>query len=326
MKDGFLNEKVFLQNLNATFDQLDHLRIEGLEDLKLMQEVKSRALEKERIRLVEKLGKDHARIEKIDARLAYNQGLSATLEVELQKTEIKVPETDAKTWMVHGLVLDKKRKGVKGLTIGLSNEKGQWIKKLGYACTDEKGYFALRYTPQELVKEGVSSKEIDQKEGLYLIVSDSEQKIIYRDPHPLYITPGQIDYRLIILDDQGVCVPPEGGGDTMTDPDVWWVRGRVTDEQDKGLSGLTISVFDKDLLFDDLLGTCQTGDNGEFDIRYRTEDFRDLVEARPDLYLKILDKEGNVLYTTKKATRYEAGHVETFNVQIKDGGSKKKGY
>ena len=50
MNDGILNEKIFLQNLNASFDQLDQLRIEGLAELKLLQEVKSRVLKKERQR------------------------------------------------------------------------------------------------------------------------------------------------------------------------------------------------------------------------------------------------------------------------------------
>ena len=218
--------------------------------------------------------------------------------------------------MVHGLVLDKERRGVKGLTVGLSDKNGQWIRKLGYACTDEKGYFTLRYKPQESIKDRAALKEVEGKAGLFLIISDAEQKIIYRDSHPLFITPGLIDYRVIILDDKSVCLPPEGTDDTKPDPDVWRVHGEVTNEQGQALSGLTVSVFDKDFLFDDLLGTCQTDNNGKFDIRYRTEDFRDLVETRPDLYLKILDKEGNVLHTTKKATRYEAGHVETFNIKI----------
>lgn len=68
------------------------------------------------------------------------------------------------------------------------------------------------------------------------------------------------------------------------------VRGRVADKNGQGLAGLTVSVYDKDPLFDDRLGTATTGAQGDFRISYRTEDFQDLIEANPDLYLKVMDR------------------------------------
>ncbi|MCP4401365.1 MAG: hypothetical protein GY801_29205 [bacterium] len=51
---------------------------------------------------------------------------------------------------------------------------------------------------------------------------------------------------------------------------------------------------------------------------YRAEDFRDLIEAKPDLYLKVLDKKGKELYTSGKPVRYEAERIEVFNIKIKE--------
>ncbi len=99
-------------------------------------------------------------------------------------------------------------------------------------------------------------------------------------------------------------------------PDVWVVRGQVVDEGSKGVSGLVVSLFDRDCVFDDRLGTTETDAEGNFSISYHTKDFRDLFEARPDLYIKVMDNQGNILYSSEEAVRYEAGRVEVFNITL----------
>ncbi len=79
-----------------------------------------------------------------------------------------------------------------------------------------------------------------------------------------------------------------------------------------------LSLFDRDCVFDDRLGTTQTDGNGEFILTYRTEDFRDLFAAQPDLYLKILDNEGNTLYSSESAVRCEASRVEVFEIRVQE--------
>ena len=94
------------------------------------------------------------------------------------------------------------------------------------------------------------------------------------------------------------------------------VKGIVTDENDKGLKGLTISLYDEDLIFDDILGTTITNENGNFEIIYRTEAFEFLFEKRPDLYIKVLDSNGKKLYSSEKAVRPNVGNVEEFVIKI----------
>lgn len=104
----------------------------------------------------------------------------------------------------------------------------------------------------------------------------------------------------------------------MAVADTWVVRGRVTDESGKGLGleGLTVSVYDKDLIFHDRLGDPKTDASGNFVVTYHTEDFRDVVECKPDIYLKVLNQKGSMLYSSKKSVRYEAGRVEIFAIEI----------
>jgi hypothetical protein len=92
----------------------------------------------------------------------------------------------------------------------------------------------------------------------------------------------------------------------------------VADKAGKGLSGLIVSLFDKDLFWDDRLGQTETDAAGNFSLVYRSEDFRDLLERKPDIYLKVLDQKGKTLSTSKKKVRFQAGRVEIINVEIGD--------
>ena len=101
-------------------------------------------------------------------------------------------------------------------------------------------------------------------------------------------------------------------------PDVWIVRGQVIDEKGEDVSRLVVSLFDRDWIFDDRLGTTETDAEGNFAISYRTKDFRDLFEACPDLYIKVMDRQGNTIYSSERAVRYEAGRVEVFDINLSD--------
>ena len=81
-----------------------------------------------------------------------------------------------------------------------------------------------------------------------------------------------------------------------------------------------VSVYDKDLFFDDRLGQAKTDENGNYQLVYRTEDFRDLIERKPDIYVKVMDQNKTTLYSSKGAIRYEAGRVEIINVEIENLG------
>jgi hypothetical protein len=101
------------------------------------------------------------------------------------------------------------------------------------------------------------------------------------------------------------------------DPDEWVVQGEVVDGESKqGMGGVTVSLYDKDLFFDDILGTTLTDGEGYFEIAYRIEAFRDLFETRPDLYVKVLDATGKTLYCSRKCVRPEAGRVEIYYIII----------
>ncbi|MEI7898004.1 MAG: hypothetical protein WCJ26_13280 [bacterium] len=319
-----INQDDANEEIAGAFSKVIQQRAEGLEQLRSLQDVKDKLLIREQERLTQKYGSAHPRVQKISNRISHNKEFVKALDIELDRTKIKVAEVDSTSWMVHGRVLNEQYRGIPNLTIALYDEKGKWMRALNFSCTSLQGYFSIIYPA--VGKES----EIPADQKLFIVVSDKEKKIIHRATEPLYIKTGTVDYREIIISAKnGTCEPPEsepqpehetGPGPAPEEPklppDAWVARGKVTDEQNNGLKGLTISLYDKDLLFDDVLGTTTTNENGNFEIIYRTEAFKGLFDKKPDIYLKVLDNRGTVLYTSKKKVRPEAGRDEFFSVMI----------
>lgn len=94
-------------------------------------------------------------------------------------------------------------------------------------------------------------------------------------------------------------------------------RGRVViKEEQKGVFGLRVVIFDKDHVFDDQLGNAITNDEGDFILQYRERDFRDLFEKAPDLYIKVLDCKGDLIHSSEDAVVWDAGQTAEFTVAV----------
>lgn len=96
------------------------------------------------------------------------------------------------------------------------------------------------------------------------------------------------------------------------------IRGTVKEaETGAGAAGLFVKAYDNDLLFDDLLGSAYTGEDGGFEIVSEAEDFRDFYEVRPDIYLKVFSTDGEtLLHTTETAAEWRDEGLEDFEVRI----------
>jgi hypothetical protein len=91
----------------------------------------------------------------------------------------------------------------------------------------------------------------------------------------------------------------------------------VEQESGRPLEGLVVRAYDKDILFDDKLGSVQTNASGQFEISYTETQFRDFNETQPDLYVKVFDASGKkLLHSTKSQVRRGAEVLERYEIQI----------
>jgi hypothetical protein len=83
------------------------------------------------------------------------------------------------------------------------------------------------------------------------------------------------------------------------------------------LLDLVVRAYDEDFLSDDFLGECRTNADGRFAIVFTQVEFRDVIESRPDLYLIVLDADGErALVSTRSEVRKNAGVEERYVIEI----------
>ncbi len=95
------------------------------------------------------------------------------------------------------------------------------------------------------------------------------------------------------------------------------ITGQIRElESGIGVPDLRIEGWDRDLFFDDKIGECLTDTEGRFQIVYTEEDFRDLFERGPDIYLKVFAPNDTELHSTERNVRCESGREEHFDIDI----------
>jgi hypothetical protein len=101
-------------------------------------------------------------------------------------------------------------------------------------------------------------------------------------------------------------------------PDEWLIFGRVFDEKGNPIPNLHLQVLDKDFWCpDDFLGATETDEYGDFAVIYKETDFAGWsLEELPDLYVRVEDAKGNLLYSSRDSVCYDAGRSEYFEITL----------
>src|SRR6202022_1236986 len=87
----------------------------------------------------------------------------------------------------------------------------------------------------------------------------------------------------------------------------------VAEETRMPLPGLFIKAYDKDLIFDDLLGSAVTGIDGKAEILCQQGDFDEFFDQRPDIYFKVYDgSRKKLIFDSSHSVKWNAGRESFF--------------
>lgn len=197
----------------------DPTRATGLQDLHRVRAAKTKGMEREQARLGQKLGARDPRVLALNQRIESNRGFVRDLAIEIDHARTEAPVADKDTWIVHGFVRDKELAGIPNLTVAIYDEKGTWIQALGFACTDERGYFKLSFTSTKAgtgtstfttaastVSATITAAATSGPE-FFIHVLDKTGTHLFIDKRPLTPQLGNVDFREIILGND-TCRPP----------------------------------------------------------------------------------------------------------------------
>lgn len=138
-----------IADLHKTFDEqigtLDPQRAQDVADLGTVRSAKASTLAHEQNLLTRKLGASDPRIAALGQQQARNAALQTVLAAEATRAQTPAPIASAQGYIFHGYVFDAQRNPLSRLSVALYNDQGEWLSELGYGCTDEKGYFLMRY-------------------------------------------------------------------------------------------------------------------------------------------------------------------------------------
>lgn len=334
-KKQITNEEV-LGKIEHSYDQLEDQRATSLEETRLMRDVKAKAQTKERERLRKKYGDNHPKVKRIDTRINYNQNFRKEIDIQIDHARTKLDPISPNGWRVHGRVF--KADGlspVNDLTISLFDEAGQWVRELGYDCTNEKGFYSITYEPEKgrgeskgtLNEEVITDKGNEKSDkALFLTVTDEEREIIHQEKEALFFAPGQIEYREIILSEKA-CEPPVDeevgprevppGKTTEETSDFPLILGKMTGEGRTGQwSGLTIQLVSARASALEILDEVSSDDAGNFDFSYAVEEAEKLVADHPAVILMVTNEEGKIVYRSKKPFKLHARTTRKVTLEV----------
>ncbi len=192
----------------------DALRAAGLKGLEGVTQARQAGLEREYGRLSRKLGAEHPRTRALSVRMEDGVGRLRDLKVEIARAETVAPTVGADKWVLHGYVRWKDLTPAPDLTVALVDTKGQWLRALGFACTDARGYFQLVAsiggTEPAAKAGGPAMAALSAKIEAHIRITDRKRVQLYRGEEALPVSPGGVEYREILLEGAAAgCVAPE---------------------------------------------------------------------------------------------------------------------
>lgn len=232
------NQKITIEEAAAGFDRgveaLDGIRANQLAEGLRLESAKSSLYAREQTRLARKYGADHPRTLEMAAHSRENA--SHKMATLLEYNNAATPRPDpGKGWAIDGFVRSADGSALGGITVALYDAKDKWYARLGYACTNQDGYFVLQADTlaaklSEIVSEKVPEKIPENLTGPVYAWASRGNRLLPSNVNQLELR-AAANYRIeIIVAADGAyepCVAPDGKTSAAQTPPEPVVPGKA---------------------------------------------------------------------------------------------------
>ena len=191
-----------IEGFTKALEDVRSARIDALTDTKDIQVIQRAFIQHEARRLEKKLGADHPRTKLLKAKLRPKLDLVDSLAVERDLTRIKVPEMAETDGLIHGRVVDEKGRGIGGLRVFVADKKGNRLRDVAEAETDDTGYYSIK-APEAVVDKVAEANP----EGIVLTVASKGEKVVHRQRDPVKLIKGERSVAHVRLARKAVITP-----------------------------------------------------------------------------------------------------------------------
>jgi beta-lactam-binding protein with PASTA domain len=209
--DRILNDDELNEEIAQILPAADRLRLVALDRTKSLSAAKTRSLQRE-LRIMQALTPDDSgRLAAATRRVELQQRFTTQTTAEIQRGEIAAPVRNPAALVLHGRVVDRNHLGQPGLAVSAIDDEGR---ALVFTCTDDNGYFRLD-VPAD--RTGASRTVVT------LLVTNSQQAILYRGTEVFPVEGNKVVYREIVLGGEPgepPCPPPPPVPEQVIVPDV----------------------------------------------------------------------------------------------------------
>ena len=194
--DRILNDDELNEEIAQILPAADRLRLVALDRTKSFSAAKTRSLQRE-LRIVQALSPDDSdQIAAATRKVELQKRFTTQTTAEIQRGEIAAPIRNPAALVLHGRVVDRDHLGQPDLVVSAIGDEGRAVV---FTCTDDNGYFRL---------DVPSDRTGESRAVVTLLVSNSQQAILYRGTEVFPVEGNKIVYREIVLgDDTGKPTP-----------------------------------------------------------------------------------------------------------------------
>jgi hypothetical protein len=136
------------------------------------------------------------------AAAAYTAGRAAVVHLQLATAE---PQAAPIGWVLNGRVFDANQKPLSGFTVFLVDAQKSYQKDIGFAFTDNTGYFLINFPGPQSTTDAPSAKTQAPKQQtatapqLFLGIADTQAQYVYLGNTPFEPARGSVTYQNVTL-------------------------------------------------------------------------------------------------------------------------------